>query len=189
METFGPRLIDRVAEEAPGVRLWFVPKPDKDSAPLREGEVDLATGVTGRAMGPEIQTRSMFQDRFISVVRRGHPLAKGRITPKRYAAAAHVSVARRGLELGPLDEAFEQRGLVRRRAATVGGFASAIALACASDLVATVPESHTRSLWRGMHAFELPFPVPGFTISLFWHPRMEADAAHRWMRARIHDEC
>src|SRR5206468_8454409 len=45
VENFGPALIARVAEEAPGVQLRFVPKPDKDSATMREGDVDLETGV------------------------------------------------------------------------------------------------------------------------------------------------
>src|SRR5689334_14548548 len=35
-ENFGPQLIARAAEEAPGVRLRFVQKANKDSAPLRE---------------------------------------------------------------------------------------------------------------------------------------------------------
>lgn len=189
VETFGARLIARAADQAPGVRLWFVPKLDKDSTPLRDGTVDLETGVTSRSMGPEIQTLGLFEDRFIGVVRKGHPLAKGRITPERYAAADHVLVSRRGLEAASVDEALEQRGLVRRGLATVGGFASAIALAGESDLVATVPEKHTRSLWKGMHGFPLPVPVPGFMISLFWHPRMEADPAHRWLRSLVRDVC
>ena len=40
-ENFGPALIARLGKEAPGVRLHFVQKPDKDNAPLREGAVDL----------------------------------------------------------------------------------------------------------------------------------------------------
>jgi DNA-binding transcriptional LysR family regulator len=71
----------------------------------------------------------------------------------------------------------------------VGGFASAIALAGESDLVATVPEKHTQSLWKGMHGFPIPVPVPGFMISLFWHPRMAADPAHRWLRSLVREVC
>ena len=37
VENFGPTLIARVSEEAPGVRLCFVQKPNKDSAPLATG--------------------------------------------------------------------------------------------------------------------------------------------------------
>src|SRR5512144_2296642 len=41
VENFGPALITRVSEEAPGVRLRFVHKTDRDSSPLRDGTVDL----------------------------------------------------------------------------------------------------------------------------------------------------
>lgn len=188
-ETFGPVLLARIAAEAPGVRLWFVPKPDKDSTPLREGLVDLETGVTSRDMGPEIRTQGLFQDRFVGVVRPGHPLAKRRPTAARYAAADHVLVSRRGLETGPVDAALEALSLRRRAAITVGGFAPAISLARATDLVATVPERHTGGLCEGLHRFSLPMPVPGFTVSLFWHPRHEADPAHRWLRGVFVDAC
>lgn len=188
-ETFGPRLIARVRAEAPHARLWFVPKPDKDSTPLRDGSVDLETGVISSSMGPELRTIGLFRDRFVGVVRAGHPLTRGRITPKRYASSAHVLISRRGLETAPVDAALDQLGLARNIVVTVGGFAPAIALARDADLIATVPEKHTRRLHDGMHRFELPMPVPGFTISLLWHPRLDADPAHRWLRALIVDEC
>src|SRR5215475_6516954 len=86
VETFGPGLIARVRMEAPGVRLRFVPKPDKDSAPLRDGAVDLETGVVGETIGPEVRAQALFRDRFVGVVRKGHPLSRGRVTPSRYAA-------------------------------------------------------------------------------------------------------
>jgi DNA-binding transcriptional LysR family regulator len=189
VETFGPALLARIAEEAPGVRLWFVSKPDKDSTPLREGAVDLETGVTGKEMGPEIRTQGLFRDRFVGIIRKGHALSRGRVTPRRYAAAAHVLVSRRGLGMGAVDDALEKLALQRNGAVTVGGFAQAIALARESDMVATVPERHTQSLWRGMHCFALPMPVPGFTISLFWHPRLDADPAHRWLRGLLTAVC
>jgi DNA-binding transcriptional LysR family regulator len=169
--------------------LWFLPKPDKDSLPLRDGTVDLETGVTGPSMGPEIRTLGLFRDRFVGVVRKGHPLSKGRMTAEKYAAGVHVSIARRGLQMGSIDEALGKLGLVRNAAAIVSGFSPAIALARASDLIATVPERHTGSLCAGMHRFTLPLRLPDFTISLFWHPRMDADLSHRWLRSRILDIC
>ena len=41
VENFGPDLIARVGEQAPGVRLCFVQKSNKGSGPLRDGTVDL----------------------------------------------------------------------------------------------------------------------------------------------------
>lgn len=189
VETFGPALIARVAREAPGVRLRFVAKPDKDSTPLREGSVDLETGVVGKSTGPEVRAQALFRDRFIGVVRAGHKLARGRITPARYAASDHILVSRRGLDRGPIDEALEKLGLARNIVTIVGGFSTAIALAGASDLIASVPERHTAGLRTGLHSFALPVSIPEITVSLLWHPRLDADPAHKWLRHCVRDVC
>jgi len=182
VENFGPHLIARVGAEAPGVRLRFVQKTDKDSVPLRDGAVDLETGVVGRASAPEVKTRALFRDRFIGVVRKGHALAKGRITPARYAAGRHICVSRRGVDRGPIDEALDPLALRRQIVTIVGGFSTALALARATDLIASVPERHTGTLRAGMHSFPLPVSIPQITVSLLWHPRLDADPAHRWLR-------
>lgn len=190
VETFGPLLIERAQREAPRVRLAFLQKPHKDSAPLREGDVDLETGVVDEATAPELRTQVLFKDRFVGVVRMGHPLTKGRITPQRYAGGRHIGVTRGGLDKGPIDVALESLGLRREIVAVLaGGFSTAIALARASELVATVPEHHTASLRSGLFTFALPIAVPAFAVSLLWHPRLDGDAAHRWLRASVRAAC
>ena len=189
VENFGPDLIARVGEQAPGVRLRFVQKLDKDSALLRDGSVDLDTGVVEGTMGPEVRTQALFRDRFIGVVRMGHALGQGEITPSRYAAAKHICVSRRGLDKGPIDEALKPLGLAREIVTIVGGFSTALALARASDLIASVPERHTGNLRAGMHSFPLPFSTPEFSVSLLWHPRLDADLAHRWLRGLVREIC
>jgi DNA-binding transcriptional LysR family regulator len=189
VENFGPALIARVGQEAPGVRLCFVQKLDKDSTPLRDGTVDLETGVVGRATAPELRVQALFRDRFIGVVRAGHPLSRGEITPSRYAAGRHIGVSRRGLGAEPVDEALVPLGLQREIATIVGGFSAALALARACDLIATVPERHTGNLRAGMHSFPLPVATPEITVSLLWHPRLDADPAHRWLRGCVRDAC
>ncbi|CCH09179.1 LysR family transcriptional regulator [Achromobacter xylosoxidans] len=189
VEYFGPALIALAQREAPGVRLRFVQKSDKDSAPLRDGSVDLETGVIGAASSPEIRTRALFRDRFIGVVRAGHPLARGKVTAARYAAGQHVLVSRRGLDKGPIDEGLRALGLAREIAVIVAGFSDALSLARGSDLIASVPERHTGNLRAGMHSFALPVEVPALTVSMLWHPRMDADPAHRWLRECVRQVC
>ena len=188
-ENFGPDLIARTNLEAPGVRLRFVQKLDKDSAPLREGTVDLETGVIASTMGPELRTQALFRDRFVGVVRMGHSLSEGQISPARYATGRHIGISRQGLEIGPIDEAMSALGLERAIATTVGGFSTAVAMARATDLVASVPERHTGNLRAGLHTFALPFTTPEFTVSLLWHPRFHADPAHRWLREIVLEIC
>src|SRR5256885_14117907 len=110
VENFGPDLIVRIGQEAPGVRLRFVQKPDKDSTPLRDGTVDLETGVVGKTTGPEVRAQALFRDRVIGVVRMGHALCRGKITPARYAAGRHICVSRRGVHHGAVSDAFSSRG-------------------------------------------------------------------------------
>jgi DNA-binding transcriptional LysR family regulator len=189
VENFGPELITRVGKEAPGVRLCFVQKTDKESTSLRDGTVDLETGVVAKNTGPELRAQSLFKDRFIGVVRAGHPLSVGEISPMRYASGRHIAVSRRGADRGRIDDTLAQLGLEREIATIVGGFSTALALARASDLVASVPERHTGNLRAGMHSFALPFAAWEFTVSLLWHPRMDADPAHRWLRGVVLDTC
>jgi len=189
VETFGPDLIARVAREAPGVRLRFIPKPDKDNTELREGTADLETGVVGDTTGPEVRAQALFRDRFVGVVRAGHALCEGEVTAERYAAGKHVAVSRRDLDKGPIDEALQPLGLEREIVTVVGGFSTALALARASDLIASVPERHTGVLRAGMHSFPLPVVLPEITVSLLWHPRLDTDPAHRWLRGCVREVC
>jgi len=189
VENFGPELIARVSAQAPGVRLRFVQKSSKDSASLRDGTVDLETGVIGTATSPEVRTLALFRDRFVGVVRMGHALCDGEITPSRYSAGGHIRVSRHGFDRGLVDAALEPLGLTREIVTVVGGFSGALALARASDLIATVPERHTGNLREGMHSFRLPFPIREVTVSLLWHPRMEAEPGHRWLRGCVREVC
>ena len=207
VEAFAPALLARIAQATPGVRLHFLQKPDKDSTPLREGRVDLETGVIEGSLGPEIRSQALFRDRLVGVVRAGHPLVKGkgpdqnknrnkdrdknggRMSLAKYVGAEHVLISRSGLEKDAVDRPFLPPELKRSAGTIVSGFAAALALARASDLVATVPDRHTADLRGGMFTFSLPVPTREFTVSMLWHPRMDADPAHKWLRACLREVC
>ncbi|MGL5387887.1 MAG: LysR family transcriptional regulator [Serratia sp. (in: enterobacteria)] len=197
VEAFGASLIAAAAKAAPLVRLRFSPKPEKTSRHLREGLVDLEIGVLG-TMGPEIRLQTLFRDRFVGVVRAGHPLRlEPQMTASQYAALGHVVASRRERTSGPVDEALAELGLQRNIAAVVPSFPAALAVAQASDLVALVPATFlinqpmtdnvgaAATLW----AFELPVTTMPITISQLWHPRSEADPAHRWLRQLVLSVC
>ncbi|CNI30655.1 LysR family transcriptional regulator [Yersinia thracica] len=189
VENFGAALLARVNQDAAGVRLRFMQKMNKDSGLLRDGMVDLETGVVGAAASPELRTRALFGDRFIGVVRAGHILSEGEITAERYAAQGHIMISRRQGHQGPVDDALQLLGLERNAVTYVDGISTALALVKGSDLVATVPERHTLNLRRGMFSFPLPISLPAIRVSMLWHPRMDADPAHRWLRKCVLDVC
>ena len=189
VESFGAALLARIGEDTTGVKLNFLQKPDKDSTPLRDGRVDLETGVVEASLGPEVRTQALFRDRLLGVVRAGHPLSEGKLTAARYLAAEHVVVSRSGTGAGAIDRPFLPADLERNDRTMVSGFSAALSLARASDLVATVPDKHTAALRAGMVSFELPLDARDFSVSMLWHPRVDADPAHRWLRACVRDVC
>lgn len=189
VESFGPRLLAIARKEAPGVSLRFVQKTDREGHGLRDGSIDLETGVIAATTGPEIRTQALFRDKIVGVVRKGHELAKGKVTSSRYLAAEHVLVSRPGVPQEPIDVALTALGANRTVAAVVGGFTTAIALARTSELVASVPARHTSSSRDGMFSFALPYAVKDFVISAMWHPRLDADLAHQWLRESLRRVC
>ena len=98
-------------------------------------------------------------------------------------------VSRTGLEEGAVDRPFLPPGTQRRVRTIVSGFSTALSLVRASDLVATVPERHTSRLREDLFSFPLPVPSGTFTVSMLWHPRMDSDPGHRWLRGCVRDVC
>ena len=190
-EAFAHLLVARTAHEAPGVRLRFAPKPDKDVRPLREGLIDLDVGVLGES-GPEVRVQALYRDRFVAVVRQAHPLlAQGEITPERYAAYDHVVTSRGRRITGFVDDALAASGLTRNVAVVVPSFGTALSTAAATDMVALIPASYFEHLRAstGLRSFELPMPTEHITISQMWHPRHDRDPAHRWLRGVVLEVC
>ena len=187
VENFGAPLLTRIAGEAPGVRLRFIPKLNARGVGLRDGSVDLETGVIHNVMRPEVRAQALFRDRFIGVVRDEHALTRAEITAERYAAEKHVTGPRSATERAPIDDALAELGLERQCVAIVTGFGGALALVRGSDLVAAVPERHTANMRGGLFTFPLPFSTPAVAVSLLWHPRRDADPAHRWLRTCIQE--
>ncbi|CAO3439901.1 LysR family transcriptional regulator [Azospirillum endophyticum] len=196
VEMMAAPVMAAVAGSAPHVRLRFVAKPDKEPEPLRDGRIDLEIGVLGTA-APELLTQLLFRDRLVGVARCGHPiLAAGAVTPERYAACGHVVASRRGEFHGPVDDALAELGLSRSVSLVVPGYPDAMRVVRGSDLVAAVPRTclgnrltagHAAGL--GLESFELPIRAADFAISAIWHPRMQADPAHRWLRETIAELC
>lgn len=196
LELLSGPVVTAIARAAPRVRLRFAPKPDKDARPLREGLADLEIGLLGTA-APEIRTQFLLHDRYVGVARAGHPLLAGTgVTPERYAGCNHVVASRDGTIAEPIDGALATLGLRRAVMVIVPGYPDAMRIARQSDLVAVVPRSclgntmtHDPVAAAGLESFELPLPIPAFKISALWHPRLDADPAHRWLRDTVMSVC
>jgi DNA-binding transcriptional LysR family regulator len=183
---FAAGLSAAVANAAPGIRLRFAPRSDKDVQALRAAAIDLDIGVLPRDSG-ELRCQTLFEDRYVGLARAGHPIFDaGQITVEGYAAWGHVVFSPQADFAGPVDRALAELGLYRDVKLIVPSFPAVIAVAVASDLIGAIPKSYRMSAATSeIETFDLPVAVPGFNIVQAWHPRMDADPVHRWLRALI----
>lgn len=181
----GTELDRAVQREAPKATLRFSPNTTDDVTPLRTGEVDVAIGIYGE-LPPELRTRLLFTDRFVSVLRAGHPAAR-RLTLERFVALEHVQIAPRARPGGMLDALLADLGHSRRIARAVPYFLAGLLLVAETDYVMTLSERLARGLASklGLEVVETPVEIPPYALSMIWHPRNDRDAAHRWLRERL----
>lgn len=177
----GARLLARLRQDMPQAALRFVPEADGDTMALREGRVDLDIGSV-HDRGPETLTELLFEQRWAGAVRSGHALAGKPLTLASYTAAEHVAISQRGREA--IDQALAESGAARRTVLAVPSAYGALLSAACSDLVATAPEPLVRGVGPslGLVLLELPLTVPAARVVQAWHPRADADPAHRLLR-------
>jgi DNA-binding transcriptional LysR family regulator len=176
--------IDRILRhDAPKVCVRFIPNSPNDPALLRDQGSDLAVGIYGE-LPQEMRKRQLLTDRFVCVVRRGHPATKKRFTLEQYVRLPHIQVAPRGKPGGYLDDVLRERGLSRTVARAVPYFVTALQLAAETDYVLTISERiairFAASL--SLELLEVPVKLRPYALSLVWHPRMDGDPAHRFLR-------
>lgn len=179
-----PAVESILTEEAPGVDLYVCPVLPEMMNQLRTGAVDVAVGLFSSAP-PEIRTRKLFEDRFVTVARPDHPRVRGPgLTLAAYLAEQHVLVAPGGSPSGPIDGLLAAQGLRRRVARTRPNFLSALWLVADSDALLTVSRRIITATTSHLPVTVLPTPLPvtGYALSMLWHPRVDGVAEDTWFR-------
>ena len=181
---FLPQLLPILAQTAPHINLRIVPNTNINAAKLLEqSEIDLALGRFYRATA-RLRVQEIVGDRYVCIMRKDHPLARKKLTLKRYVKATHVLVTLTGEATGFIDEQLREMGLQRRIALTVNQFTLVPELIAGSSLISAMPlrmvqRSHVRT---DLHVAELPIPVAPAFLQMMWHERKQMDPAHEWLR-------
>lgn len=184
-----PRLMRRVAQEAPLLDLKVVPSLATMLDELRDGRLGLSFGIAEQPLPPGLRMTPLYRDSFVTVLRQGHPALRD-WGLDRLLALEHVLVTVLGDGRGALDEALHARGLARRVALRLPHFYAALAVVAATDLVVTLPRSialrHAGPL--GLVALEPPVPLAPFTPTLIWPEVLDADPGIAWLRRIVVEE-
>ncbi|MET1114454.1 MAG: LysR family transcriptional regulator [Comamonas sp.] len=175
---------------APQIRVALVPVENGQvPAQLERGQIGLAL-LTPENTPPEMHARTLYRERYVCVLREGHPAATGRgLTLAQFCALDHALVSYDGGGFhGVTDDALHKLG--QRRAVTLSAKSFLILpeLLRASDMVAVLPARLVAGL-DGLVISQPPLEVPGFTQGAVWHERTHHDPAHRWLRELLFRTC
>jgi DNA-binding transcriptional LysR family regulator len=194
-----PGLVRIIERDAPGVSMRVLPLTTRDPRKLLDvGQFDLAVGyfravladLTAQAQAgsmPAFDHQRLFTGEYVCVMRKGHPLATGPLTIKRYCAAHHLLVSFSGRPFGFIDEALASLGRKRRIVLTVNQFFTAGQVVIGSDLLTVLPRHFVRvtGIADQFVLRDLPFDVSPVHVDSLWHRRQGQRSDHAWLRLAV----
>ena len=184
-----PRLLARLQKEAPRVRLQVRAWQEHNVPPeLGRGDADLVLGFN-RGLPPGHLAAPLFEDRFVFVARKGHPLVRGKITLATYTKLAHIIVSQEPNARGVVDDVLAQRGLERNVALRVSHFLLVPPIIATTDYVAALSEIVARPAAESLplQLLEMPLQAGGAMVQMMWHERTGASGAHGWLRGVVEE--
>ncbi|HEX7665846.1 MAG TPA: LysR family transcriptional regulator [Polyangiaceae bacterium] len=187
-----PKLLARLAKEAPLVEVRAKPVEEAFAERLANGVVDIAIQPTMPPItGAALYSRKLFDERFVVVMRKKNPLADKKLTLARFVEASHALIAPRGAEGGFVDDALARLGKKRRVVVAVPHFLIAPHIVAKTDFVLTLAERMAKVLESPLDLVQKPLPpelgLQSFTMALVWHERTQNDPAQKWFRDLIAD--
>ena len=182
---FLPELMVALRERAPGVRVQTRPVPrEQVTEALDAGRIDFAFGFL--PMVKDSQHVRLIEDRYVVLLRAGHPFTRKRRTGPALLNALReldfVAVRSRADTL----RIVQQMQLEDRLRLVTEHFLVLPSIVQATDLAAIMPRNIARG-FEGLAIVEPAFPQREFAVSLHWSKRFEGDPGNRWLRALIEE--
>jgi DNA-binding transcriptional LysR family regulator len=182
-----PRLLPILKRAAPRVTLQIKRLKGIFDLPVAELELwDFALGFFPLPLPPGagINGTALFNDRFVGMLRRRHPMRNRKLTLRRFLSLEHIRVNYSEEGPGLIGDAIQKVGHRRKVGLIVPHLLTVPFLAAQSEMLGIVPLrlAHAVSRSLGLRIIELPLKISPLSISLVWHERHQQNAAHRWLR-------
>jgi DNA-binding transcriptional LysR family regulator len=181
-----PPLYTSVLPKRTKVEFSFVPLHAGQYEAMEKGRLDLVLDADHDTATVHLSKEVIFEADFVCVVSRKSKVARG-ISLKQYLAAEHVAVdIVGGVQTHP-DRQLAAIGQKRRCPLVVAQHTVAMRIAAVTEMIATVPRRMAvlEASNKATKILEAPAAIGSFKYAMIWHPRMQTDAAHVWLRSII----
>jgi DNA-binding transcriptional LysR family regulator len=182
-----PPLLRALERSAPRVRIEVRPWGLHEvPASLAGGEADLMIGFYDE-LPPRHRDTLLFEEEYVCIVRKRHPLVKKRLTLEQYLALGHVLVSQQSDSPGSVDRALAKQNKRRRVALRVSHFLMVPVLIAQTDLIAAISRRAAAPFAGalGLRLLPPPLPLPRSRIRQVWHEQKHADPGHRFLRELV----
>lgn len=181
-----PTLMEQLRAAAPRVTVDFSNFSARSPGELESGDVDLALGFI-----PPLKTgfhrQRLFTERFVCVVRGGHPRVRRTLTLNAFQRELHLIVSTSGTGHSLLEKTLDNQGIQRRVGLRVPSFLGLATLVSSTDLLVTVPRRMAEVVAGLAHVqvFPAPFEIPPYFVMQYWHARSQKDQGLQWLRVLV----
>ena len=127
-----------------------------------------------------------YDDEFVCVVDAKSKFRKA-LTIEQYLEAKHVAVnIQRGLQVAP-DKHLAAQGYKRQVAIQVPYHEAAVRCVQRTSFIATVPRKFMEGMLQSaaIKVLNAPTEVGRLRHMMVWHPRLNSDSAHAWLRSTM----
>jgi DNA-binding transcriptional LysR family regulator len=181
-----PRLCHRLAAERYLVNIDFLSWQAGAADLLEHGRIDLAIHIDDGLLPSHFRSERLYREDWICAVARRSSF-RGALTLKQYVAADHLVVATlAGVQTIP-DKQLAALGLKRRSFVRLPYFGVALNCLPGTELILTLTSGMRSMVERdpGLRVVKAPPELGSFHFLMAWHPRVESDARHIWLREAI----
>jgi DNA-binding transcriptional LysR family regulator len=181
-----PLLCREVMPLARKVRVDFTVFRPEVFEDLAHGRADLVLSAKNVEFPWPLVTETIFEEEFVCAVA-AESAYKKRLTIEQYMAAEHISISIQGGVQTIPDKPLAAQGYRRRVAMSVPYFHAAMRSVVGTRLIATVPRRLALGEMHqpGIRLVAPPVEVAPFGYAMTWHPRVNTDAAHVWLRETV----
>jgi DNA-binding transcriptional LysR family regulator len=184
VSAFGPALVQTILSESPNSTVTCEPLDVRAFDKLDAGMLDLV--IYGRSAPGRYRSQHLFTDRFTCVVAADHPLAQR----KSVSLAQYLRWPQLDIDIGQpgLDRILESLGAARRIAVVMPYLVLATSILPGTELMLTVPDRLAAQFAdpTQVHVLNAPRELGELHFYAVWHPRVEEDPSHRWLRQLVH---
>ena len=181
-----PRLCQQYANGRYQVQFEFFPWQAGIADLLEHGQLDLILRIDDGLLPSHFHSERLYREDFVCVVARDSGFGD-RLTLKQYLTASHIAVSPlAGVQTIP-DKRLAALDAKRSSCIRVPYFGVALQCLPGTELVLTITSGLTSVVKRDrrLRLVKAPPELHGFHFLMAWHPRLNTDPRHVWLRGAM----